>query len=585
MIKTEHETSPRHVCRRGSNSFHSVVASICRRANYTPSKILIQLKTHSSSDFIITTPSDIGNIPPSIVRAVRCHYDLSKMKPFVARPMVHQTSIFKQKSMVFISKRLTEATQKRKDILETMETVQRLYQYLNWTMRISKVAETMQMVVPHRHQGYNRLMKVLLVNTELHDIRGQEIYAVCIPNDVRGAAKVQPWQMAALLSQQDVMTMLDVDIHTLPRGVRASSMQFRELRCIKGDGPEDLTKNLMELKSLIHQRDEMRDSRRYAQLKCINTGVKHRGPIGVVTSKPLTVTLRAFRNVIRSALRNPNVQMIPIVSIVSKKSKNGEVKMGERQESFNVDFVLPVRVKHNFIGVVYRDMECCMVLMDGYDIANKAFLCDPSFDTTEFGWFSNDFNRLKIIKDDLYYKGQSVMQSDKSNANINPNINIQSAMMFHEDLSCNQMVPQPVLKPAVPPRMKARCYSRLRTSMPALTPIPGMKGQQMVLQHQRQQLRRQQFNYENTMQRKLTANGVIGCGMTTTPGMGANGFYDDDTWNGCSMTTTPGMGVRVRTKVVVTAEKPFATPSLPKEVSPPPRGDASKAMDYWLSGL
>merc|ERR1719283_437025 len=223
--------SPRQI--PGSNSFHSVVASICRRANYPPSKCLIELKRHSSSDFIISTPSDIEHIPPSIVRAVRCHYDLSKMKPFVKRrrPREHQTSIF-------ISKRLTEATQKRKDILETMETVQRLYQYLNWTMRISKVAETMNMFVPHRHMGYNRLMKVLLVNTELHDIRGQEIYAVCIPNDVRGAAKVQPWQMAALLPQQDVMTMLDVDIHTLPRGVRASSMQFRELRCIKGDGPE-----------------------------------------------------------------------------------------------------------------------------------------------------------------------------------------------------------------------------------------------------------------------------------------------------------------------------------------------------------
>ena len=291
-----------------------------------------------------------------------------------------------------------------------------------------------------------------------------------------------------------------------------------------------------------------------------------------------------------------------------------------------------------------------MVLMDGYDVANKAFLCDPSFDTTQFGWFSNDFSRLKIVKDDLYYRcfpehvRQSMMQSDKSNDNMNN-------AMFHEDLSCNQMVP--IIKPAVPPRLKAHPYSRThsKASMHALTPMSTvtqsassssssssssttpsgspkfqfapnaqiqpphyqnlqtvqspkfntiqhqqqlaqiqlltqkqqhmfmeqrqwMMRQQMILQHQRQQLRQQQFNYENTMQMMLTANGINGLGVkTAAAGMEVNGMG----------VSCPGF--YVRTPVMVTAEKPFGTPSLPTEISPPPRGDASKEMDYWLGGL
>ena len=49
---------------------------------------------------------------------------------------------------------------------------------MNWTIRISKVAEAV-VVLKGRSGG-----KVLLIDTELHDHRGQELYALCIPNDV-----------------------------------------------------------------------------------------------------------------------------------------------------------------------------------------------------------------------------------------------------------------------------------------------------------------------------------------------------------------------------------------------------------------
>ena len=69
--------------------------------------------------------------------------------------------------------------------------------------------------------------------------------------------------------------------------------------------------------------------------------------------------------------------------------------------TFSVDYLLPVQVDGNWVGVVYRDGQCIMTLMDHYDITNKAIQCDPSFDIQSMDWFTNDFNRLEITPDVL----------------------------------------------------------------------------------------------------------------------------------------------------------------------------------------
>ena len=66
---------------------------------------------------------------------------------------------------------------------------------------------------------------------------------------------------------------------------------------------------------------------------------------------------------------------------------------------FSVDYLLPVQVDGNWIGVVYRDGQCIMTLMDHYDITNKAIQCDPSFDIRSMDWFTNNYNRFRIIPD------------------------------------------------------------------------------------------------------------------------------------------------------------------------------------------
>ena len=65
----------------------------------------------------------------------------------------------------------------------------------------------------------------------------------------------------------------------------------------------------------------------------------------------------------------------------------------------NVDYLLPVRVGQDWVGVVYRDMEPIMALMDVYDIANKAILCDPSLSPEQLPFAQGQYNRLKILPD------------------------------------------------------------------------------------------------------------------------------------------------------------------------------------------
>ena len=64
---------------------------------------------------------------------------------------------------------------------------------------------------------------------------------------------------------------------------------------------------------------------------------------------------------------------------------------------FSVDYLLPVQLGNEWVGVVYRNNECAMALMDRYDISNKAILCDPSFDVDALKWFKSDYSKLRIL--------------------------------------------------------------------------------------------------------------------------------------------------------------------------------------------
>lgn len=88
--------------------------------------------------------------------------------------------------MVFIPNKLTEVLLEMGVIWEQFQKPQRLYQYLNWTIRISNQS---RQIVPLNGKNW---FTIQLINTELHDQNGNHLYALCIPNDVI-SAKAQKW--------------------------------------------------------------------------------------------------------------------------------------------------------------------------------------------------------------------------------------------------------------------------------------------------------------------------------------------------------------------------------------------------------
>jgi len=52
------------------------------------------------------------------------------------------------------------------------------------------------------------------------------------------------------------------------------------------------------------------------------------------------------------------------------------------------------------MGLVYRNGESVMILLDFYDITNKAILCNPAFNPSHMRWFKNSFHKIKIEPDD-----------------------------------------------------------------------------------------------------------------------------------------------------------------------------------------
>lgn len=117
------------------------------------------------------------------------HSDLWRQSPFECLNADCHPAVFKEKSPVFVARKSTERLVAEQLMVEGFSTAQRLYQYLNWTMRINKVSRTMNLLEGRSGE------RVLLINTELHDRRRRELYALCIPNDVI-SPKAQKWCFA-----------------------------------------------------------------------------------------------------------------------------------------------------------------------------------------------------------------------------------------------------------------------------------------------------------------------------------------------------------------------------------------------------
>ena len=178
---------------------------------------------------------------------------------------------------------------------------------------MSKVAQTITIM-----EGRNK-RKVLLIDIELHDQRGQRLYALCTPNDVT-SPNAQPWQLAHLLNANALTNLLGIDAQSLPRGLRAVSSQFGPYRNIKSN--HDVHNgNLKAIKQQIVSIDERKNMMRYFRLKCIRTGNKQE------EERELIVTVSALCRCVHSALRDDNVHLIPIVSIVSRKIKECDENM------------------------------------------------------------------------------------------------------------------------------------------------------------------------------------------------------------------------------------------------------------------
>ena len=166
------------------------IETFANQLGYDASKILQMAHGLSSIDFATNSSfnESTGDLPEPIVQELYARYDVYSHGPFH-----FAESESKNKCTVFIPNKLTEQLLANDVILESFDKAQRLYQYLNWTIRISAVADSM--VRLEGRNGYN----VLLIHTELHDQRENDLYALCIINDME-SAKAQKWYLFVFLS-------------------------------------------------------------------------------------------------------------------------------------------------------------------------------------------------------------------------------------------------------------------------------------------------------------------------------------------------------------------------------------------------
>ena len=262
-------------------------------------------------------------IPERVWRGVCQHYNARNRGPY-RRVNAHSDSKlsssmkFKEKPTVFMNHKVTARLVRSQIILEKIPTAQRLFQYLNWTMRINKMATTTTVL-----EGRDGA-KVLLFDVELHGPRGQRLYALCTPNDVI-SPNAQPWQLADLWTASQITKMLGIRTEDLPRGVRTVSSQFEQYRTMNGND------DLKRLKRDILALDERQSVMRYHGLKCIRTGNAKREKVkssksGQPKERVLTVKLSTFYEKVHCALMDETIDLVPIVSIVSNWNKQRDEK-------------------------------------------------------------------------------------------------------------------------------------------------------------------------------------------------------------------------------------------------------------------
>ena len=307
------------------NRFLRTIHDLIDNTGDDPAQIVPFFKPYSSSDFIFGAPVPTNpNIPQRIWTAVCAQYNMFLQRPYTRYLQIEQPMTFKQRSDVFITNKVTVQLVQNKYIREHFPSAQRLYQYLNWTMRMNKMARTDMMM-----EGQDG-RRVLLIDIELHDQRGQELYALCTPNDMV-TPESQQWQLAHLLTANAITNLLGVDYRALPRGARAVSSQFENHRELMRD-----PMGLKQLKKQISKLDSRRKPIRYAHLKCVQTGKRRRKQKDL--AKVMRVTLTTFHNAIRQALVDEAVDLVPIVSITSRLIKGKK----EKFEDFRFEFVFSV---------------------------------------------------------------------------------------------------------------------------------------------------------------------------------------------------------------------------------------------------
>jgi len=435
------------------NSFLQTVSRIAHSEGHDPQYIIPMFRNLSSAHFLCGPPTSLNNdlmqsMPWGIWQKVCAHFSAAAQFPYYRQSVNNKSVGFKEKSDVFISSKTTEQFVRSGFLMEQFDSARRLYQYLNWTLRISKVAQTVALL-EGRNGG-----RMLVINVELHDRNGNALYALCPPNDVT-THRAQNWQLAALLNAAEVVALLGVSAQSLPLGVRAVSAQYAAHRELTASS------SVHRLKAHLRDIDGERKAIRYAHLKCIQTGSGQKAKRKECPEEEvLTIGLSTFYQAVRSALDRDDVELIPIVSIVSRKKRERSHRR-PKHEDFSVDYLLPVQVGTVWVGVVYRDNECCMTLLNRYDIANKAILCCPQFDTQSLDWFQNDYDRLRVVPDGIYDVGSMsplLTPTPPTTLSTSPfskySVRSQSVDRDHDDL---YLTPSPmtptVCTPTSPPAM------------------------------------------------------------------------------------------------------------------------------------
>ena len=174
--------------RQSTNRFLGSIAYLAKKHGYNADDVFASAHHFSSTDFCADAHSNgvyraagrhpANYIPEAIVSDLRARYSLKNHGPFKKMSMVQKRGTSRNQWSVYIPNEFTDQLVADDIILETFDQSQRLYQYLNWTIRISTMARTMALL-----QGQNKYT-VMLCHTELHDRRGRDLYALCIQNDV-----------------------------------------------------------------------------------------------------------------------------------------------------------------------------------------------------------------------------------------------------------------------------------------------------------------------------------------------------------------------------------------------------------------